>query len=71
MMTDATRIPFFRSLSGELCGLRAFGVIGMFISPMVLAVLVAVWRESVGADIFSGNAGLPKRKSGALLTDPR
>jgi hypothetical protein len=25
----------------------------------------------VGADIFSGNAGLPKRKSGALLTDPR
>ncbi|MBK4738595.1 AI-2E family transporter [Noviherbaspirillum pedocola] len=48
MITSATRIPFLLSLFGVLGGLRAFGLVGMFVGPVVLAVLVAIWREWVG-----------------------
>ena len=30
---------------GVLGGLSAFGMIGLFIGPVILAVLAAVWRE--------------------------
>jgi predicted PurR-regulated permease PerM len=29
---------------GVLGGLAAFGLIGLFIGPVILAVLIAVWR---------------------------
>jgi predicted PurR-regulated permease PerM len=32
-------------LFGVLGGLAAFGLIGLFLGPVILAVLVAVWRE--------------------------
>ena len=38
-------IPFLLVLFGVLGGLLAFGLIGLFIGPIVLAVLWAVWRE--------------------------
>jgi predicted PurR-regulated permease PerM len=28
-----------------LGGLAAFGLVGLFIGPVILAVLIAVWRE--------------------------
>ena len=28
-----------------LGGLTAFGLVGLFIGPVILAVLIAVWRE--------------------------
>jgi predicted PurR-regulated permease PerM len=30
---------------GVLGGLAAFGLVGLFIGPVILAVLMAVWRE--------------------------
>ena len=30
---------------GPLGGLAAFGMIGLFMGPVILAVMVAVWRE--------------------------
>ena len=30
---------------GILGGLAAFGLIGLFVGPVILAVLLAVWRE--------------------------
>jgi predicted PurR-regulated permease PerM len=44
-ISSATRTPFLLVLIGVLGGLTAFGLIGLFIGPMVLAVLLAVWRE--------------------------
>lgn len=40
-----TRIPFLLVFLGVLGGLNAFGLIGMFLGPVLLAVSVAIWRE--------------------------
>ncbi len=38
-------IPFLLVLFGVLGGLLAFGLVGLFVGPIVLAVAWAVWRE--------------------------
>ena len=38
-------IPFLLVLLGVLGGLLAFGLVGLFIGPIILAVAWAVWRE--------------------------
>jgi predicted PurR-regulated permease PerM len=47
VISSATRMPFLLVLFGVLGGVAAFGLIGLFIGPVVLAVLTAVWREWV------------------------
>ncbi|HZC03245.1 MAG TPA: AI-2E family transporter [Gammaproteobacteria bacterium] len=47
VISGATRIPFLLVTFGVLGGLAAFGLIGLFLGPVILAVLVAVWREWV------------------------
>jgi predicted PurR-regulated permease PerM len=45
VISGATRIPFLLVMFGVLGGLAAFGLVGLFIGPVILAVLVAIWRE--------------------------
>ncbi|MBI4755294.1 MAG: AI-2E family transporter [Betaproteobacteria bacterium] len=45
VISGATRIPFLLVLFGVLGGLAAFGLIGLFLGPVILAVLMAVWQE--------------------------
>ena len=45
VISSATRIPFLLVLFGVLGGITAFGLVGLFIGPAILAVLMAVWRE--------------------------
>ncbi len=45
VISQATRIPFLIVMFGVLGGLAAFGLIGLFVGPVILAVLMAVWRE--------------------------
>lgn len=45
VISSATRIPFLLVMFGVLGGVAAFGLIGLFIGPVILAVLMAVWRE--------------------------
>ncbi|HET8731241.1 MAG TPA: AI-2E family transporter [Moraxellaceae bacterium] len=45
VISSATRIPFLLVMFGVLGGLAAFGMVGLFLGPVVLAVMVAVWRE--------------------------
>lgn len=45
VISSATRIPFLLVMFGVLGGLAAFGMIGLFMGPVILAVMVAVWRE--------------------------
>jgi predicted PurR-regulated permease PerM len=45
VISSATRIPFLLVMFGVLGGLTAFGLVGLFIGPVILAVLIAVWRE--------------------------
>ena len=42
---SSTGIPFLLVLFGVLGGLGAFGLVGLFVGPALLAVLLAVWRE--------------------------
>jgi predicted PurR-regulated permease PerM len=45
LISRGAQIPFIVVLLGVLGGLAAFGLVGLFIGPVILAVLLAVWRE--------------------------
>lgn len=45
VISSATKIPFLLVMFGVLGGLAAFGMIGLFMGPVILAVMLAVWRE--------------------------
>ena len=45
VISSATRMPFLLVMFGVLGGLAAFGMVGLFMGPVILAVMVAVWRE--------------------------
>ena len=45
LISNAARIPFVLVLFGVLGGIGAFGLIGIFIGPIVIAMLLGVWRE--------------------------
>jgi len=45
VISNATQIPFLLVMFGVLGGLAAFGLIGLFVGPVILAVMMAVWRE--------------------------
>ncbi|MDA8127237.1 MAG: AI-2E family transporter [Betaproteobacteria bacterium] len=48
VISGPTRIPFLLVFLGVLGGLHAFGLIGLFLGPVLLAVSLAVWREWLG-----------------------
>jgi predicted PurR-regulated permease PerM len=45
LISNATRVPFLIVMFGALGGLQAFGLLGLFTGPVVLAVAMAIWRE--------------------------
>lgn len=56
VISGATKIPFIIIFIGVLGGLTAFGFVGLFIGPVVLAIGLAVWREWISQhknEIFS------------------
>lgn len=44
VISGASRVPFLVVLFGVLGGLSAFGVVGLFLGPVILAVLLSVWQ---------------------------
>lgn len=60
VISSATRIPFILVMFGVLGGLASFGMVGLFIGPVVLAVMLAVWREWLeGPDTGTPGTGAP------------
>ncbi|WP_375398083.1 AI-2E family transporter [uncultured Sphingomonas sp.] len=47
LIGSATRLPFLWVLIGILGGVEAFGLLGLFVGPATMAVLVMLWREFV------------------------
>ncbi|MPZ38877.1 MAG: AI-2E family transporter [Rhizobiales bacterium] len=41
----SARLPFLLALVGVLGGVQTFGLIGLFIGPVIMAALLVVWRE--------------------------
>jgi predicted PurR-regulated permease PerM len=49
LIGDATRLPFIWVLLGILGGVSAWGLVGLFVGPAIMAALILVWREWVGS----------------------
>jgi predicted PurR-regulated permease PerM len=45
LISQQAQIPFIVVMFGVLGGLAAFGLVGLFVGPVILAVLLAIWRE--------------------------
>lgn len=45
VISGATKIPFLLIMFGVLGGISSFGLVGLFIGPVILAILLAIWRE--------------------------
>lgn len=45
LISREAQIPFLVVIFGVLGGLAAFGLVGLFVGPVILAVLLAIWRE--------------------------
>lgn len=45
VISNAIKISFLLVMFGVLGGLAAFGVVGLFAGPVILAIAMAVWRE--------------------------
>jgi predicted PurR-regulated permease PerM len=48
LIGGTTRLPFLLVLIGILGGLTSFGLIGLFLGPVIMAALLTVWREWMG-----------------------
>ena len=47
LIGNTTRLPFLWVLVGILGGVESLGMLGLFVGPAVMAVLVMLWREFV------------------------
>ena len=50
LIGSSTRLPFLLALIGILGGLQSFGLVGLFLGPVIMAAALAAWREWVGGD---------------------
>jgi predicted PurR-regulated permease PerM len=48
LIGGATRLPFIWVLLGILGGVEAWGLLGLFIGPAIMAALILLWREWAG-----------------------
>lgn len=48
LIGTTTRLPFLWVLIGILGGVESLGMLGLFVGPAVMAVLVMLWRDFVG-----------------------
>jgi predicted PurR-regulated permease PerM len=50
LIGGAARLPFLLVLLGTLGGLSTLGLIGLFVGPVLMAVLLALWRDFSAAE---------------------
>ena len=48
LIGGTTRLPFIWVLLGILGGVEAFGLLGLFVGPAIMAALILLWREYTG-----------------------
>ncbi len=59
LIGGATKLPFLWVLVGILGGVEAFGLLGLFVGPAAMAVLIMLWRDYVQGT--SRTAAVPPR----------
>jgi len=55
LIGDAVKLPFIWTLLGIFGGLENFGLLGLFLGPTLMAVLISIWRDWI-ADIHKPDA---------------
>jgi len=50
LIGGAAELPFLLVLIGIIGGIESFGVIGLFIGPVIMAILLTMWREWTSAE---------------------
>lgn len=53
------KLPFLPTILGLVGGVKTMGIIGLFIGPVVMALLVALWREWVHEDDYKEVSATP------------
>lgn len=56
VISSATRMPFLLVIFAVLGGISGFGLIGLFLGPIIIAVLLAIWREWLDEQTQRGGA---------------
>jgi predicted PurR-regulated permease PerM len=46
---SATRLPFLAVLFGILGGVELFGLVGLFLGPVIMVMAITLWREAAAA----------------------
>jgi predicted PurR-regulated permease PerM len=52
LIGGAARLPFLWALIGILGGLGTFGLVGLFLGPVIMAAVLTVWREWLDRDLL-------------------
>ncbi|OSJ30419.1 hypothetical protein BSZ19_24740 [Bradyrhizobium japonicum] len=50
LIGGTAQLPFLLVLIGMLGGVESFGLIGLFLGPVIMAALLTVWRELLGVE---------------------
>lgn len=53
LVGGSVKLPFLPTILGLVGGVKTMGMIGLFIGPVVMALLVALWREWVHEDTIA------------------
>ena len=50
LIAGAARLPLLWTLIGILGGLETFGIVGIFLGPVIMAALLTIWRDWVSPE---------------------
>jgi predicted PurR-regulated permease PerM len=65
LIGGAARLPFLWVLLGILGGLEAFGILGLFLGPAVVAALISLWREWTDVPVSGDRPGMAQSETQA------
>ena len=60
LIGEATRLPFLWVLIGILGGVETLGILGLFVGPATMAVLIMLWRDYQAGALFKHRDGAVK-----------
>jgi predicted PurR-regulated permease PerM len=48
LVGEAAQLPFLLVVIGIIGGMQSFGLLGLFLGPVIMAALLTIWREWIG-----------------------
>jgi predicted PurR-regulated permease PerM len=50
LIGGVAHLPFLLVLIGIIGGMQSFGLLGLFLGPVIIAALLTIWREWIGGE---------------------